>query len=123
MHKQHATYRLFASLFAVLLLLAPISQNWAYSRGLAQVKEIKQVKQEDTTTDEDSSDETSLVAASTFQAVITAGIHLNFDVVYHFHRFPEPVTPLKELFQSPVLPTQSGYIQNICAYYIAPHAP
>lgn len=124
MYKQHATYRLFASLFAILLVLAPISQNWAYNVSIEQVKEVKQASQEEGGTEDDSSsDDTVLVAASTFHAVITAGFHLNFEVVYHAYDFPEPLILVKEILQTPVLPTQSGYIQNICAYYIAPHAP
>ncbi|MGB0524567.1 MAG: hypothetical protein ACPGJS_16460 [Flammeovirgaceae bacterium] len=123
MHKQHTTYRIFASFFAILLLFAPISQNLAYTNGIDQIKEVLETEKDSKQADKDADNQTYLHAASAIQAVIITGIHLNFDVVDYLYDFPKPVTPLKEFVQIPILPTQSGHIQNICAYYIAPHAP
>lgn len=120
MQKQQATYRIFAVLFALLLVIAPISQNWAIGKSLDAVKQ----EQKDQTSDEKKdSDETSISTAYAFHATITVGIHLDFDIVDYLPSFPEPVTPIKEFVQIPSFETLSGYLQNICAYYIAPHAP
>jgi len=125
MHKQSATYRLFASLFALLLLAAPITQTLAYGVSAEQFQQLAKSQGVENGADEDdkSSEETQLHAPSSVQAIITAGIQLDFDLISYLSDVPDLVTPLKEFVQVPDLPTQSVYIQNICAYCIAPHAP
>lgn len=126
MQKQPLTYRLFASLFALLLLVAPIAQSLAYGVSGEQLPVLvdhQSLEINAAEDDEQSSEETQLHAPSSFQAIITTGIQLDFDLIHYVSDIPELVTPLKEFVQIPILPTQSVYIQNICAYCIAPHAP
>lgn len=123
MQKQPTTYRLFASLFALLLLFAPIVQSMAYDLGYEKISQAIKKDQNSDAEEDQSSNETFLYAASSFQAVITASIQLDFDLIDYLSEIPALITPLKEFVQIPILPTQSVYIQNICAYCIAPHAP
>jgi len=117
------TYRLISFIFALLLLVAPMVQSLAYGFGYEHVQQVIENNQLNASEDDQTEEETKIYASSNIQAVITSGIQLNFDVIDYLYDFPEPITPLKEHIQVPVFPTQSPCIQNICAYYIAPHAP
>ena len=122
MQQQQATYRVFAAFFALLLLFAPIAQSWGHDIRLSQIEQIAKKKKDEAKQDDDTSKEV-IYASSSVQAVINAGLHLDFDVIAYLDIFHEHITPIKEFTQVPILPTQSRHIKNICNYYVAPQAP
>ena len=122
MAKNKLTYRILASCFLVLMLLAPVAQAMSH----AHVLETQQTEQQDKANKQDanSSSETIVKIASDIQATVSSSIQIKSNWVALPVFLPAiEFIPLNEWSEEVFVNSSSQHYKTICTHFIAPQAP